>query len=252
MNLPPIIIAIFIQGVVFAFLFTTLPILETQYQYAIPVFAKMVLQGGLAAGASFLFRQSYWWAIIQFIFPFVLWQSMSLDIPVWIYPIIIVFLLGIFWNVIVGRVPLYLTNTTTSDAIAKLIPKKEGVMFVDLGSGLASTLRALSKQRPDVQFHGYETAPGPYVLSRILVLLSGQKNIHIHFTSFWKIDLGQYDFVYCFLSPVPMAELYDKASEELSQGSLLVSNSFKVPNHKPARTVTVKDGRQTKLLIWRF
>ena len=75
----------------------------------------------------------------------------------------------------------------------------------------------------------------------------GQKNCHLRWGDFWKTDLSEFDVVYAFLSPVPMPALWEKARLEMRKGSLLVSNSFIVPNVKPKRVVEVGDRRKTRL-----
>jgi hypothetical protein len=47
--------------------------------------------------------------------------------------------------------------------------------------------------------------------------------------------------VYAFLSPVPMAEVWRKASTELRPGALLVSNSFPVEGVEPEQVIEVDD-----------
>jgi len=158
----------------------------------------------------------------------------------------------IFWNVAINQVPLYLTNSLTVDKLADLLPTRAGLNVVDLGSGLGGTMRGLSSKRSGQHFYGYETAPIPFLLSWLFAKLDGRSHTEFYLKSFWTTDLGKYDVVYCFLSPIPMPDLYAKAVREMKPGSLFISNSFTVPNHKPNRTVTVRDGRQTKLMIWKI
>jgi len=176
--------------------------------------------------------------------------GLAFSLPFWSFPVILIALLLVFWNVAVNRVPLYLTNQKTSVKLVSLLPKQAGLKVADLGSGLAGTLREMAAKRPNQQFVGFETAPLPFLISWILTKFSGQKNVTIRFKSFWSVDLGEFDVLYCFLSPIPMEKLFDKAASELTEGSLFISNSFTVPGHKPNRTVSVRDGRKTKLLIW--
>ncbi len=251
-KVPPIFIALAIQAFAFLILYLSLPWIEIQFNSNIPVILKILVQGVIAAIGSYWFRQSYWWVLIQLFFPLLLLFALRVDVPIWIFPVITVLLAAVFWNVVFNRVPLYLTNDKTARKLLTIIPKTEGIKFVDLGSGLANTLRDLAIERPSQSFFGYETAPVPYVLSWVLTRLKGMRNVRLMLKSIWNANLAEYDVVYCFLSPVPMKRLYDKAKAEMKPGSLFISNSFIVPGQKPDRTVTVSDGRKTKLMIWKI
>ncbi len=145
--------------------------------------------------------------------------------------------------------PLYLTNQMTWRALAEQLPKEEGGRFVDLGSGLGGTLGFLARNRPDMKFEGIESAPIPYLLARLRLCAVP---VNLRFGSLWATDLAAYDVVYCFLSPVPMAALYEKAKAQMRPGSLFISNSFAVPDVRPDDTVAVEDSRKTELMIWRM
>jgi len=251
-KIPPIFVALLIQAIILALHFVSMPYIESQLGYPVPVIWKMVSQGIFAALVTPFFRLSYWWVIIQLVAPSLLFAALAIDVPLWVFPVILIGLLAVFWNVIINRVPLYLTNQKTSAKLASLLPSQDGLKFADLGSGLGGTLREIAALKPDQQFTGYETAPLPYVMSWVLTRLQGPSNVSLYLKSFWKCDLGQYDVLYCFLSPVPMGDLYEKAAREMKPGSLFISNSFTVPGHKPDRIVTVKDGRKTQLMIWKI
>ena len=248
----PVFGALAIQAVVFAGLYLLHPLVEEATGHAVPLLWVMLAQGVIAGIVSRGFRFSLPWVVGQVIAPSLLLFALALDLPTWVFPVILLLLVLVFWNVAGNRVPLYLTNRATSEAISKLLPRGKAVHFVDLGSGLGGTLRYLAKAALESRFTGLETAPLPFALSWLLGKLSGAKNLDFRFRDIFKEDLGQYDVVYCFLSPVPMARLYDKARAEMKPGSLFISNSFSVPDQKPHRVVTVKDGRRTKLLIWKM
>jgi len=249
-RLPPVFVALLIQLIAFGV--CRLIASVASGAETLSVFEWAVAQGGIAALITVLFRLSYWWIAIQLIFPPLLIVGMAFHVPLWIFPLILILLLMVFWNVAINRVPLYLTNSKTTDKLLTLLPKENGARFADLGCGLAGTLVTLAKSRPDMEFHGFETAPVPYVVSKLRAKLAGASNVHIHFVSLWMADLSAFDRVYCFLSPVPMPDLYVKAQEEMKPGSLFISNSFSVPDKKPSRTVNVQDGRKTKLFIWKI
>ncbi len=246
-KLPPIGVALVVQALVFAVLY----LLKEQGSMFgnLSLFELSILQGALAAVSTTRTNLSYWWVGIQFAAPPLLLLGLAFSIPLWVFPVVLILLLLVFWNVAINRVPLYLTNSLTTEKLLNLMPR-EGARFADLGSGLAGTLIRLAKNRPDCEFYGFETAPVPYLMSYLRAKLSGASNVHIHFVSLWNADLSQFDVVYCFLSPVPMPALYEKAKEEMKKGSRFISNSFVVPNKKPSRTINVSDGRKTKLFIW--
>ncbi|MBL4906030.1 MAG: hypothetical protein JKX94_01145 [Sneathiella sp.] len=251
-SLPPIFVTLLIQFIVYICLSFLRPELHDYLGYVLPLFWLMLVQGALSASITFLLRLPYWWVCIQVVAPPLLVLGMALDLPLWVFPVLLALLLMIFWNVVINRVPLYLTNNLTVDKLDDLLPKKAGLKVVDLGSGFGGTMRQLASKRSKQHFYGYETAPIPFLLSWLLAKLDRRSHTEFYFKSFWAIDLGKYDVVYCFLSPVPMPDLYAKAVGEMKPGSLFISNSFTVPNHKPNRTVTVHDARHTKLMIWKI
>jgi SAM-dependent methyltransferase len=248
---PPILIILTIQGAVFACLYLVMPIFNGFAGFGIPLFWQMCGQGAIAAVVTKLCKFGWGWVVGQLVAPPVAILVLGLGLPVWVYPVVFALLVLIFWNVASNRVPLYLTNTMTSDSLLKLIPGNRNVKFVDLGSGLGGTLRHLARQAPDSEFVGVESAPLPFVVSWCLGKLSGCNNLEFRFRDIWKENLSEFDMVYCFLSPVPMPRLYEKVQDELAPGSLFISNSFRVPDHEPDRVVKVKDGRKTELLIWK-
>jgi hypothetical protein len=49
-----------------------------------------------------------------------------------------------------------------------------------------------------------------------------------------------------------MPALWDKAKGEMKKGSLLISNTFDIPGIPPAKTIKLKDWRDSQILIWRL
>jgi len=178
--------------------------------------------------------------------------ALALDIPSWVYLVAFLGLLLVYWNTTGERVPLYLTNQQTWTALANLLPARNAARFIDLGSGLGGTTLYLGGARADMQFDAVENAPGPFLVSKIRQLFFGRSNTSITYGSLWNRDLSNYNVVYCFLSPAPMADLFAKARAEMKTGSLFISNSFEVPGEEPDEIAEVDDGRRTKLLIWRM
>jgi len=137
-------------------------------------------------------------------------------------------------------VPLYLSNRETVAALAELLERRAGegsLRFVDLGSGIGSTVITLADRLPQVVCCGVENAPLTWLVGRILGV--GRSNLQWQWEDLWQVDLGQHDVVYAFLSPAPMPGLWEKAVREMAPGSMLVSNSFPVPGVTPSAVIEV-------------
>ena len=90
------------------------------------------------------------------------------------------------------------------------------------------------------------------LLVRLRLRLARPGNVRLRYGDYRSFDLAPYDVIYCFLSPVPMPALFEKARLEMPPGSLLISNTFIVPDRLADETVDVGDGRQTRLFLWRL
>lgn len=215
---------------------------------ATPALAGLV--GLLALGLSWAWRLPVWWRWIQGGFVPALAAAAWLHAPPWVWLAGFALLWLVFRGAPRERVPLYLSNSDTWDALAGLLPKKRAFALVDLGCGLGGGLAGLARRFPNGAFQGVESAPLPCLWAWLRA--RGRANLHIRWGDLWSEDLGRYDVVYAFLSPEPMPELWLKARREMRTGSLLVSNSFEVPGWVPDHVLTLDDARRTRLLIWRM
>ncbi|MFQ5765644.1 MAG: hypothetical protein ACE5GT_12015 [Rhodospirillales bacterium] len=218
----------------------------------VPLVALLALQGVLAALLGLRLRLQPWWVPIQLVLPSAVAVGWFWRLPAWIYLTAFAGLALVFWNAARGGVPLYLTNRETRAALAGLLPDKAGFRFLDLGSGLAGPVAALARRRPDGDFTGIESAPVLFALGWLRLRFSGLANARIRYRDFWAEDLGGYDVVYAFLSPVPMPALVEKARREMRPGSLLISNTFQAPDRPADEIVEVGDRRRTRLHLWRM
>jgi hypothetical protein len=141
-----------------------------------------------------------------------------------------------------------MTNRKTWQAISDLTD--QATSFVDLGSGMGGVVAFVARARPNLKAIGLETAPLVYLGSKIYMLLAAPSNAKVIYKIIWHADLADYDVVYCFLSPVPMPRMFNKAKAEMRPGTLLISNSFPVPDHEPDRVIVVDDRRQTQLYVY--
>ena len=190
------------------------------------------LETSLAIGAVALIfatisRQPWWWRVIHAGFMPLIWLTHSLAIdPMWFLAAFILLLL-VYRGALSGQVPLYLSNKETVATLAELLAERGDCRFLDLGAGLGSTTVPLADALPESHFTGYENAPLTWLVGRFFSL--GNANIRWRWEDMWRADLGEYDVVYAFLSPAPMAKLWAKVETEMAPGSLFISNSFPVP-----------------------
>lgn len=242
-RLPPLILLVLAQGSGLLILKLVSSLLPD------PIYIHLLLQGAFAALTGQLLRLPHWWLPINLLLPLAVALTLTLQLPSWIYLIGFLFLLLLQWNSNSERVPLYLSNRKTWQALEHLLPEHD-IRFIDLGSGLGGTLFHLAKRHPHGKFVGVESAPLPYAIARIRLAFSRLKNVELRYGNFWNIDLTPYNVLYAFLSPVPMQRLFDKAHREMKERSLFISNSFTVPDHPAERVHQVDDRRKTQLHCW--
>lgn len=207
----------------------------------------LVLQGVIAAGITRVLGLARWWLLIAFVFPLAMGSAMLLgNLPAWPFGIAFLILALVFSNTTRGRVPLYLTNAETASVLKDLMRDRKAQRMLDLGCGLGGVVRALDGEGR--QARGIENAPAVYFAARLLQRISGKGEIRRG--DLWKADVSQEDLVYAFLSPAPMAALWQKLSKEMKPGSLFVSNSFPVPDVDPDEIWELSDSRKTRLFLY--
>ena len=247
-HLLPWLKVLFCQGLALAIVLALLPMLPDELRFG-PGWV-LLFEGAMAALFGLVLRLPRIFLPIQLFLPLLVLYSDA--IPGWGYLAAFVLCLLLYWNSATEQVPLYLTNGRTAAALAALARERDARSLADLGSGLGDVVVHVARACPGVSVAGIETAPLAYALSRLRVALSRAGNARIHYRSLWDEDLADYDLVYCFLSPVPMPRLYEKARREMRPGTLLVSNSFIIPDVTPEQVIEVQDGRRTQLHVYRI
>ena len=247
-KLPKVVVALIGQMIALGLLAVAVFLASYVVAPPYPGWALVVAQGGLAAALCGRLGLPPWWRWIQFLLPVGLYGALGLGLhPGWALAAFVVLWL-IFANASKERVPLYLTNATTRQALAELIGGRRDVRFIDLGCGLGGNVVFMARQPNVALARGVETAPLPFLVARLNTALGGGE---VAAEDLWKTDLGGYDVVYAFLSPEPMARLWQKVVKELGPGSVFVSNSFAVPGVEPTEVWELADRRRTRLYLYR-
>jgi len=245
-RLPPIVLALSFQAAALL-----LALLIVGYSgWPVSPLSLALLVGGLAAAGSYWAGQPRWWLPIQLGFAPAAAIAQTADLSPTVYLAVFLLLLLVYWSTFRTQVPLYLSSRKIWQALAALLPEERPFTFMDLGSGIGGVLAYLSVRHPQGNFAGVEAAPLPWLWSRLR--LAARRNCRVYWGSLWDTDLAQYDCVFAYLSPVPMAELWEKVRREMKPGSLFVSNTFAVPDFPPQMTVQVDDLHQSTLYIWRL
>ena len=216
-----------------------------------PPIALALLAGLIAAVLSHFFGLARWWLPIQLLFAPALVITLAADMPPLFFLFGFLLLLLVYWSTFRSQVPLYLSSRKVWMALETLLPADRPLRFIDIGSGLGGVLTHLARARPERHFHGVEIAPLPFILSWLRIRLGGFRNCTVRRQSLWDCDLGDYDVVFAYLSPVPMAELWQKVERELHPGALFISNSFNVSDHPPQTTREIDDLHRSKLYVWK-
>lgn len=249
-RLPPPVLALLLQIAAVA-LAGTAQVIAYRSGSALPLLAFAVLCGSIAALLSWLLQMDRWWLPIQFIFAPALVTTLTLSVSPGFFLAAFLLMLLVYWSTFRTQVPLYLSSNKVWLALESKLPDTP-FTFVDLGSGIGGVLTHLAQTHPHGHYHGIETAPLPFLWSWLRIKFGGYRNCSVHWGSLWHSDLSRYDVVFAYLSPVPMAALWDKARQEMHPGAVFISNTFAVPEHPPQESIKVADLHSSTLYLWRF
>ena len=221
-----------------------------QTAFTLSLFEWSIVQGVMAGIVSHATRMPFWWILIHLAFAPLIIIALTLDIsPAW-YLAGFIGLLSIYGKSFKTQVPLYLSSIKANQALESLLPKQEQFSFIDLGSGCGGFLTHLAQTCKNGLFCGVESAPMPFIIGKLRSLFN--PNCVMRWGNFWKQDFSQYDVVYAYLSPVPMTLLWQKAKREMRPGSLLISNTFIIPDVPPHQSIKLNDFSNSTLYLWKI
>lgn len=213
---------------------------------ALPESILVCLIGLSAAALAWFWQLPVWWRFINLGFVPLLWLAQGAELDAGWYLAGFVALALTSLGAVRTRVPLYLSSPRAAEELARRLPA-QGCLY-DLGCGLGGPLARVHRLRPDAQLHGIEAAPLNWLVARLR--LAGRARVRLG--SLWQADLSACDLVYAYLSPAPMARLWDKARREMKPGSLFVSNSFGVPGVDFDEIIELDDLSGARLLVRRM
>ena len=209
-----------------------------------------LVQGAVAALLSWWRGLANWWRAIQLAFPLALLGASQLAIPPAAFLAIFLFLLLLYWSTYRTQVPYYPSGRRVWDAVAAALTQDRPLRVIDIGSGIGGLVLDLQRRRPESRIEGIELAPLPWLASRLRALATGSRARFIR-GDYERLDLGQYDVVFAYLSPAAMSALWRKAVREMRPGSTLFSYEFIIHDRPPSRVIHPTTGGPA-LYIWDF
>jgi SAM-dependent methyltransferase len=219
-------------------------------QDLLPPWAALAAQAAAAAALGRALGLPGWWLPLNLLFaPLAVWVNSLGIAPLWFLGAFVCLAL-LFWTTYRTRVPLFISSPEACEALRSLLPVRLAPRVIDLGCGLGDVIARLATARYDASFVGLELAPLPVLVAWLRN--RHQANARIARRDFWTEDLGAYDVVYAFLSPAAMPDLWRKARAEMKRGTLLVSNSFAIPDVQPHRVLPLAGRGSRALYLYRL
>lgn len=210
----------------------------------------VIMQALLASVFSYWLGMASWWRLIHFSFPLVIWLMSQWQVPSEIYLTGFVFSLGLFWTTFRSQVPFFPSRPIVWQQLAKLIPQDSAIRLIDIGSGLGDVAMHIAKIRADSLIEGVEVAPLPWLISYVRGKLRRSTAV-FKMGDYRALDFANYDVVFAYLSPAAMPALWQKASQEMKTGSLLISLEFEVPGIAPSlRIASAKNSPM--IYVWKL
>ena len=123
---------------------------------------------GLSAGLlCLLLGLPRWWLAISLVFLPAVAAAQSIPLPPWIYLVAFALMLVFFSSIFQRGAPLYLSGPHAWASVLAQLPQDRGFRFIDIGSGLGGLPLNLARQCPNGEFHGVESALGPWLISSL-------------------------------------------------------------------------------------
>ena len=156
----------------------------------------------------------------------------------------------LYWSTFRTQVPYFPSRTSIIPHLLKYIPQQESIKFIDIGSGMGGLLIKLAQERENSHFFGFEIAPLPWLISTLRAIFLKSK-VKFHLGDYQRLDLSEFDVVFCYLSPAVMSRLWEKVEHEMKAGSIFFSYEFVVPSKSPDLLIKI-DASDKFLYGWRI
>lgn len=194
------------------------------------------------------FNLPFSWKILNFLLLPASLIQLSFKISPVLYGFIFIVLLCIYFPTIWTGIPYYPTSLITYDAILNELPIDRSFKFIDLGCGYGFLLNYLAFRRPLGKFYGTEISFIPYITAKIYSYF--RKNMIVQYKNFWDHSFHEYDYIYAFLAPNPMPNLWTKVKREMKKDALFMVNTFSLTQPE-IKKIEINDSRKCILYFYK-
>lgn len=149
-----------------------------------------------------------------------------------LYLLIILVILAYLVSLILNFfTPFYTTPKKTLDELIKNFKLKKDEKFADLGCGDGRVVFGVNRMYKCMSV-GYEISPVLLMFIKFSKLIFAPFNRNVQFVEedFFKVNLKQYDVIYCCLPQDVLETLVKKFKKELKKGSRVYSYKNELPN----------------------
>ncbi len=122
--------------------------------------------------------------------------------------------------------------------------------YYELGSGWGTLTFPMAKRFPNSTILGIENSRVPYTISKCLSWVFPKRNLKLCRADFFTVSLAESDLVICYLYRGAMERLRGKFERELRPGTIVVSNTFSVPNWEPKQVLQATDLYRSKIYVY--
>ncbi len=217
---------------------------------SVSIFTLVLMQALVATALSYIASMASWWRWIHLCFPLAAWAMSQWHIPNGVYLVGFIISLSLFWTTFRTQVPFFPSRPIVWQQVAKIIPQDKSVRLIDIGSGLGDMSMYMAKIRPDSRIQGIEIAPLPWFISYIRAKFRSS-SATFKLGDYQALDFANYDVIFAYLSPAAMRMLWDKASQEMRPGSLLISLEFEIPGVAENMRITGNQNRPD-IFVWKI
>lgn len=150
--------------------------------------------------------------------------------------LVVLLMLGtLLINIFLTKAPYVPSSKKILDRLLEELKLKPAQVVYDLGCGDGRFLIRAEKKF-GIKAIGYELAPLPFVLAKILQFINRSKT-QIIYGNFFQANLGDADLIFCYLFPEIVSQVYQKAKLECRPGTILVSNTFSAKDIQPSKII---------------